>query len=294
MIHLLAPAKINLAFEIAGTYPSGFHEVHTVLQSINIFDELIFNESKDLTLSIESSTFINEENLVLKAANMLKDTYEVSEGASINLVKNIPISAGLGGGSSDAAFTLLGLNKLWRLGLDTEELIKIAGRIGTDVPFFITGGTSYATGTGTQLSPLPQPVEKRAVLIFPFEPLQERKTARMYRQITKENFTDGEKTQNISDAIIARRPIASEIFNIFDSVATLTYSSYAKTKSMLDGIGQNHSILAGSGPSMFTLLNAHGASHSMIDLDETIEGQAFYVELISSWPLDGMHDNLID
>ena len=148
MIHLLAPAKINLSLEIIGPLDSNYYEVRTVLQSVSLFDELFFDHLKDTRLNIDNSINFDEEDIVLKAARLLQRKFDVSLGASIRVIKNIPISAGLGGGSSDAATTLLGLNKLWRLNLSDDELHDVASELGSDVPFFINKQPATISGIG--------------------------------------------------------------------------------------------------------------------------------------------------
>ncbi len=136
MLTLKAPAKINWFLNILGMREDGFHEIQSLMQKITLYDELAFSPSDSLKLTTDVPVVL-EQNLVYRAAMLLKETYGVSEGASIHLDKKIPMGAGLGGGSSDAASALVGLNELWSLGLSLNELSEIAGSIGSDVPFFL-------------------------------------------------------------------------------------------------------------------------------------------------------------
>ncbi len=147
-----APAKINLHLEIIGKREDGFHELAMVMQSINLSDQLeieINNEGK-LNLKTDSANLDNgDENLIIKAARLIKDYSGKKElGANIFLRKNIPIGAGLAGGSSDAAGTLIGLNELWNLNLNSKILHQLASKLGSDVPFCIKGGSQYCFGRG--------------------------------------------------------------------------------------------------------------------------------------------------
>ena len=148
MLRLPAPAKVNLTFEVLGRRADGYHEVRTILQAISLADELAFEEADALTLTVEPAGAAPvEENLVLTAARLLQREVGVSGGAAIHLVKRIPTAGGLGGGSSDAATALLGLRRLWGLDLDAAALRALAARLGSDVPFFVSGGTALGEGT---------------------------------------------------------------------------------------------------------------------------------------------------
>ena len=144
-----APAKINLFLHVLRKRPDGYHDIQTLFERISLFDEIRLKQAPSgIQVRSDSRTLGDpKDNLVYRAAVLLKDLYGVRAGVHITLKKNIPIAAGLGGGSSDAASTLLGLNRLWRLGLSQKTLLTIGARIGSDVPFFILQ-TSFALGTG--------------------------------------------------------------------------------------------------------------------------------------------------
>jgi len=147
-----APAKINLHLEIIGKRDDGFHELAMVMQSINLSDilEIEINDNGQLNLKTDCENLENgSDNLIIKAAKLIKDySCKKGLGADIFLKKNIPIGAGLAGGSSDAAATLIGLNRLWNLNLDLKILYQLAGKLGSDVPFCIQGGSQYCFGRG--------------------------------------------------------------------------------------------------------------------------------------------------
>ena len=153
-----ANAKINLHLEVLGIRPDGYHELAMVMQSINLSDQLKMIKSKDnnITLNCNSSEISNDvDNLIIKAANLLRRKVGKSQlGVNIELKKNIPIGAGLAGGSTDAAATLVGLNKLWNLNLEIEELEKLSEEIGSDIPFCISGGRQICFGRGEILEKL--------------------------------------------------------------------------------------------------------------------------------------------
>jgi len=167
-LKLDAPAKLNLFLEVLGEN-AGFHQIVTVMQTVSLFDSLQMDAAPDgrLELCVEGPFKVPvEDNLVLRAARLLWSFSNVRGGARINLVKRIPAGAGLGGGSSDAAAALMGLNKLWNLGFRAEQLAECSVQLGSDVPFFLKGGCSLCTGRGEKVEPL-KPVELDVVLVVP-------------------------------------------------------------------------------------------------------------------------------
>ncbi len=165
---LEAFAKVNRSLVVLGRRPDGFHEIDTLFQTIDLSDEIRFGEDGALSLSAQGMGLAaNADNLVLRAAQVLSAHAGVVRGARIRLVKRIPVGAGLGGGSADAAATLLGLNELWRLGLDIEELSCVAASVGSDVPFFLFGGRARGTGRGERIEPLPDAPDETLVLFLP-------------------------------------------------------------------------------------------------------------------------------
>ena len=182
MPRLSAPAKVNLTFEALGRRADGYHEVRTVLHAISLADEVAFAPADELRLVVEPpvgaeaadaralspvvSAPTGDDNLVLRAARLLRREAGVTAGAAIRLRKRIPVAAGLGGGSSDAAATLRGLRRLWGLDLDADALRELAAQLGSDVPFFVTGGAALGEGRGERLTPLP-PAQGRVVVMAP-------------------------------------------------------------------------------------------------------------------------------
>lgn len=157
-----APAKVNLFLEVLGKRSDGYHEIATLMVAIRLFDTLVFRPSSDLRLQCyDQRLSAGDDNLVLKAARLLRDRAGVKKGAAIRLVKRIPIAAGLAGGSTDAAATLAGLNRLWQLGLSADDLAKLGTEIGSDIPFFFRMPAAWCTGRGEIIAPvnLPRPLD---------------------------------------------------------------------------------------------------------------------------------------
>jgi 4-diphosphocytidyl-2-C-methyl-D-erythritol kinase len=188
-VRVRAYAKVNVVLEVLGRRPDGYHEVCTILQAIGLYDELVCEPAPELTL--EAPPLPDPEpNLVLRAAEALQEATGCQAGAALTLRKGIPIAAGLGGGSADAAAALVALNRLWRLYLEREELVRIARTLGTDVAFFLIGGTALAQGRGDQLEPLPDPLLRWLVVLVPEAVLPE-KTRRIYSMLDPKWYTPG-------------------------------------------------------------------------------------------------------
>ncbi|MBZ0136414.1 MAG: 4-(cytidine 5'-diphospho)-2-C-methyl-D-erythritol kinase [Planctomycetes bacterium] len=181
MLTIKAPAKINWFLEVKGKRPDGFHEVETVMQSIGLFDEITVENADELALTCNIDLGDPRQNLVFRAAEILRREYAAGHGARISLNKQIPHGAGLGGGSSDAANALVALNRLWGLGLDNDVLREIASRVGSDCPFFIEGGTAVCTGRGEIVSQMPDIAGIDLVVLYPNAVCP---TAPVYRELS--------------------------------------------------------------------------------------------------------------
>ena len=167
-IIIKSPAKINLHLEVIGKREDGFHELAMIMQNIDLSDYLEFEINNEGLIKLESDCndlSLSDDNLIVKSANLLRKNSNIDYGANIFLRKNIPIGAGLAGGSSNAAATLIGLNKLWNLNLDQETLCSLASILGSDIPFFINGGTKLCFGRGEILEKLDSNFEYGAILL---------------------------------------------------------------------------------------------------------------------------------
>jgi 4-diphosphocytidyl-2-C-methyl-D-erythritol kinase len=165
-----APAKVNLFLEILGKRPDGYHEIATLMAAIRLYDTLVFKEGPAGAIHLGSSQSrlsTGPDNLIVRAAELLREHTGCKRGATIRLVKRIPLSAGLAGGSTDAAAALAGLNELWRLGLDKAQLTTLGARLGSDVPFFFGGPAAWCTGRGEMVAPLDCKKTLELVLLCP-------------------------------------------------------------------------------------------------------------------------------
>ena len=256
-IRLPSFAKINLSLRVLGKRPDGYHEISTTLQTISLHDDLLFdsNVTGEIYLSCDDSQIpVAAENLVVQAARSLKDRYSSDLGADIRLHKRIPVKAGLGGGSSNAAVTLLALNKLWQLNASAEDLISIAAHLGADVPFFLYGGSAKGTGTGTTLTPLPDAELLHLIVLHPRASIS---TAEAYRALNSPALTSNmpipilagsSNAGQFSESSLRIMPVLE---NDFESVIFDMQPEIKRARSALIAAGAQSALLAGSGSSVF-------------------------------------------
>ena len=254
MITLKAPAKINLTLEVLRKRPDGFHEIRSILQTIDLHDMLYIQASKDTYFKCDMEGWSAEKSLVSKVLTLLRKETGYKGGVEIMIEKRIPLVSGLGGDSSDAAALLRGLNDLWGLCLSDEKLVELATRLGSDVPFFIRGGTALAKEKGEIITPLPSAAGLWLVLVIPDLPLETGKTGRMYASLKTSHFTDGTITDIVVEALKLGKPFKpAMLFNTFENVAFADFSIKRVYVDHLIKMGAPHVHLAGSGSALFTM-----------------------------------------
>jgi len=233
---LYAPAKVNLHLRVLGKRPDGYHEIETVFERIALFDKITLRSLKKNRIEISCDNPgvpKGKSNLAYRAAALLRDEFGITKGVGIRIVKRIPIAAGLGGGSSDAACILTGLNRFWRLGLSVGELSMLGKKLGADVPFFI-GNASFAAGKGRgdEITPIRWRKKFFHLLITPPVKLLSGDIYRAYKKKKR-----------------ARLFISNDL----EEAALKKSQLVAKLKNALKEIGLIHSLVSGSGPSVFSL-----------------------------------------
>ncbi|HKO98352.1 MAG TPA: 4-(cytidine 5'-diphospho)-2-C-methyl-D-erythritol kinase [Pyrinomonadaceae bacterium] len=251
-------AKINWHLQILGKRNDGYHELRTILQTITLHDVLHFDRRADGAITLECSDEsipTDSSNLIVRAANALRKRCGVSAGAHIVLEKKIPANAGLGGGSSNAAVSLLALAFLWKIEIDQPSLLKTATELGADVPFFLLGGMALAEGTGTTLSALPDPASQHLIIIKPKAGVS---TADAYASLNS-----GALTTLSTDPILSSSPTPphfsdlepavtlKDLRNDFESVIFDMEPEIRRSKEALLQAGAREALLAGSGASVF-------------------------------------------
>lgn len=262
-VSLRAYAKINLSLEVLGKRTDGYHEVATVLQTISLHDTVTVAPAAGLEASAPGLGCPDDENLAVRAAKLLRESAGCTRGARIRLRKRIPQAAGMGGGSSDAAATLLALNSLWGLGLSVQALAGLAAALGSDVPFFLRGGTSLATGRGEQLTELPGLSGYWVVLAVP--PLAiPNKTRSLYAALSGADFSDGCATLLLAEGLRSGSGLeGSALPNAFERAAFAAYPVIDQHRQAMLAAGAPFVRLSGSGPALFTLVRSAAAGGSL-------------------------------
>jgi 4-diphosphocytidyl-2-C-methyl-D-erythritol kinase len=278
-MRLCAPAKINWTLEVLGRRDDGYHEVRSLMQTVGLCDALEFTAADRLMLEVEGEHQPSQDDLVLRAAALLGGG---ARGAHIHLSKHVPVAAGLGGGSSDAAAALRGLNELWRLGCGDAQLVEMAAGVGSDVAFFIHGGTALAEGRGELVTPLPDVAPVWLVLLVPPFRLPE-KTMRMYAALTPADFTDGAPTGALLRRLHRRLAIAdADLCSAFQRVAYEVFQGLDAYRDALLAAGARRVHLAGSGPALFALGPEEGTARAVHARLRPPGGQALVVRTLTA------------
>lgn len=250
---LRASAKVNLALEVLGKRGDGYHEIATVLQAVDLFDRLTVETADTLSLRADDPELpIDEGNLVMRAARLLQKTAGIEKGARIELQKRIPVAAGLGGGSSDAAATLWGLNRLWGLRWPRARLQELAVELGMDVPFFLGTGRAVARGRGERLQALPGGGGYALVLVNPRTPLS---TREVYGRVPAGWHAEPTGTDRVIEALRRRNvaTLAAALTNNLERVVEPVLPVIGRMKAALLAAGALGAIMSGSGPTVFGL-----------------------------------------
>lgn len=256
-IYEKAPAKINLMLDVLHKRPDGFHEVEMVMTMIDLADRLELSEQSRDTIMITSQAGyipLDEKNLAFQAARLIKERYEVRKGVHIHLDKNIPVAAGLAGGSSDAAAALRGLNRLWNLNIPEEELLSLGAELGSDVPFCVTGGTALATGRGEILTPVPSPPQCWVVVAKP--PINV-STAEVYGKLRSGEIRHHPSAKAMVAALEAGSfaGMCRQLGNVLEEVTFKLHPEVEQLKAAMQKLGADGVLMSGSGPTVFGLVS---------------------------------------
>ena len=251
---MLVPAfaKLNLSLEILGKRNDGYHELRTVMQTVDLCDEVEVLPASRLTVKCDEPKLDGESNLAWKAAHDLARHCGRLPLASVFIRKHIPVGLGLGGGSSDAAAVLCALNQLWELDLPLYKLAEIGKGLGSDVPFFLWGGAAVASGRGEIIEPLPAKSGAKVTLICPNASL-ETKTSRMYSRLMPYHYSDGGVTQRLVQDMMGGYYGDGLFTNAFENVAFSEFDSLAEVFSAVESACGRRPHLTGSGPGLFLL-----------------------------------------
>tara|TARA_Y100000310_G_scaffold310066_1_gene354887 strand:+ start:1573 stop:2421 length:849 start_codon:yes stop_codon:yes gene_type:complete len=252
-------AKVNLYLKVGKRLKSGFHNIQSVMQQVKLHDHISFENLKEDKIVVDSNNkdLAGKNNLAYKAAEILKDRFNIKKGIRMNIEKNIPMAAGLGGGSSDAATALLVLNKQWKIKLNQKKLVEIGVKIGSDVPFFIVGKTATVEGIGNKIKPIRKSISMNVVLVNPGIKVS---TTQAYKQLDKFKAKDKSK-KSITELIKAMgkkdvKKIAENIHNDFDMMMEKKYSIIKDIKTSFRKFDALNSMVAGSGPTVLGLYDS--------------------------------------
>jgi 4-diphosphocytidyl-2-C-methyl-D-erythritol kinase len=260
-----APAKINLFLRVLGKRGDGYHDIFSLMQKISIFDELSFSPLPE-GIKIKCSELelpTNENNLVFRAAELIFSHMGYLGGIEITLDKKIPLSAGLGGGSSDAAATLMALNELCSFGLNKKELMELGSKLGADVPFFIFGNSAFATGIGDKLKICKNLPEIHVVLINPQFPLS---TKAVYSGLNL--GLTSEKINYSIPRLLNQGDVVRELYNDLEEVSLKLHPELGDLKQILLRHGALGALMSGSGPTVFGIYSDEKAARNASALIE--------------------------
>ena len=252
-ITVKAYAKINLGLDVLRKRPDGYHEVSMIMQSLDLHDLITITKSASETIEITTNLSYlpsNQDNLVYKAALLFLDTIGLQEGLKITLEKNIPVAAGLAGGSSDAAATLIGLNRLYHAGLSTEELKKLGVRLGADVPYCIQLGTALSEGIGEVLTPMPNMPSCSILLVKPDISVSTKyvyENLRLNDTVTHPNIDAMKEALSRGDFYF----LAKTMDNILQTVTIKEYPIIDHIRDKMKELGALTALMSGSGPTVF-------------------------------------------
>mgnify|MGYP000782865893 FL=1 len=256
-ISLKALAKINLGLDVVRRREDGYHEVRMIMQTIQLYDRLDIKRTQEPGIQIQTNLSflpVNENNLIYKAAKLLMDEFSITDGVSVKLDKRIPVAAGMAGGSTDAAAMLIGVNRLFSLGLTKRQLMERGVQIGADLPYCIMRGTALAEGIGEALSPLP-PMVKCPVLIA--KPSISVSTKFVYQNLKLDDTTIHPDIDRLIDDIKAKNlhDIAAHMGNVLETVTIPNYPVIDEIKKHMLSNGAVGAMMSGSGPTVFGLFD---------------------------------------
>ncbi len=272
-------AKINITLDVLGRRADGYHELATIMQTVDLYDTLCLSKTTDNRVHIACTQpeLNTEDNLAVRAAEAVRRTLSLTQGVLIELHKRIPTAAGLGGGSSNAAAVLLALQHWWQLQISPTELLTLAASLGSDVPFFLQGGLALCEGRGERITQLPQhwPTSLRWLLLL--KPAIGVSTASVFRALSPDDYTDGSFSQAARTALHTRGELLpAYLHNALERGVLAHYPEVALAREAMLQAGAPLVRLSGSGPTLFAPFNtlAH-ATH----VQQQLHAQGYEVYL---------------
>ncbi len=266
-LSLRAYAKINLGLDVIGKRDDGYHEIRTVMQTVRLFDRIEIRRKRQPGIGITTNLYYlpaNGNNLAARAAKLLMDEFSIDDGVAIDLRKTIPVAAGLAGGSSDAAAVLFGINRMFGLGLTTDDLMERAATLGADVPFCVMRGTALSEGIGEILTPLPSPPACKVIIAKPGVNVS---TRSVYEELHLEDLP-ADAHPDIDGMIKGLEhhdlfEMCSHMGNTLEAVTLERYPIIAELKNFIGAGGANGALMSGSGPTVFGLFSDEAAAKNV-------------------------------
>lgn len=263
-ICLQAMAKINLGLDVIRRKENGYHEVRMIMQNVKLYDELsiVKEAQQEIRISVDKKEIPgNQNNLIYKAAKLFMEAYHIKEGVTITLKKKIPIAAGMAGGSTDAAATLIGMNKLFEVNVSNEELMKLGVTIGADIPYCIMGGTALAEGIGEVLTKLPDIPDCYLLIAKPDIYVS---TKFVYENLHADTLEKHPDIDGMKQAIEQKdiNGVAALLENVLETVTVKEYPIIEEIKQFMKERGALNALMSGSGPTVFGLYESEQAAQS--------------------------------
>lgn len=251
-----AYGKVNISLDVVGKREDGYHLLSMIMQNIDLYDEIeVEKQQCGITLECNKSYVpVDNRNLAYKAAEIFKERYDIVDGVKINIEKNIPVSAGLAGGSTDAAAVLKVMNKLFNVNATEEELMELGLKLGADIPYCIHGGTALCEGIGEIITPIKPFRDKIVVLVKPAFGVS---TKEVYKNFNLEKVKQHPKTAEIINAIENDdlNFVASNMKNLLENVTLRKHKILIKIKEEMNACGAINSMMSGSGPTVFAFFD---------------------------------------
>jgi 4-diphosphocytidyl-2-C-methyl-D-erythritol kinase len=281
-LYIKAMGKINLSLDVVGKRPDGYHDLKMIMQTVELHDDIYISKADNgISVMCEHSLVPEgESNLAYKAAKALCEYTGQSLGVQISISKNIPVAAGMAGGSSDAAAVLKGMNQLFSLGLDINVLKEIGNKLGADVPYCLCGGTMLAEGTGNILTPLTEFSDVNLVLI---KPKIEVSTAWVFKNYNNADVITRPDTDLLINALEHGnlRAVGENMANVLESVTIKTYPVIEEIKNDLLAYGALGSLMSGSGPTVFGVFDDfNNAQKAYLKMSENCQLDCYLTKTI--------------
>jgi 4-diphosphocytidyl-2-C-methyl-D-erythritol kinase len=267
-------AKINWFLRVLGRRDDGFHEICTVFQTVSLHDNLTFSEAGEIVLTCDQPDIpTGERNLIVRAANILREKFGIKTGAKIHLEKRIPAPGGLGGGSSNAAIALVGLARLWQIEIKFAELCEIGARLGSDVPFFFFGGSALGAGRGTEIFPLDE-AEREEKFMLVVAPQIDVPTAEAFAGLNAARLTNRSSKSILKICRIEAEKLnlrQSALINDFEPTVFRIQPEIKRVKEKLLEFGASSALMSGSGASVFAVFDKEETRQATINALEEKE-----------------------